>query len=298
MIRPLLFITMILLGCGSSGTTTGGSSCNASNCGGCCSTTGRCEVQSASACGVGGGSCVACAGNEVCTAQGACSSTSGVCDSTTCADGCCNGSTCVRGSAAQADATCGKGGGTCSNCTSQTYRKYCDATSRDCRPHRVFASSVTYPANLVTAVPGATSGLDAADKLCAQLAMGAALPGTFKAYLGSGTTTAWSRIANKGPWVQDQSTTTVTEGFAGAGGSPVQGISNDEHGNTVGGYIWTGALNTGAVGLTCSDWTSANVNFDATIGDLGSVTQWTESSTSSLSARECSAKNHLLCFEQ
>jgi hypothetical protein len=158
---------------------------------------------------------------------------------------------------------------------------------------RVFVTSASYGSILKTA-GGGTSGLDGADKLCNNVATGANLRGTWKAWLSDDTTNAIDRIADVGPWL-------LTDGKkafnnkAGLTGTPLVRIEVDENKQPVSGSVWTGTHTGGNKGNTCSGWNGTAGTFDsATTGDTLDPTRWTDSG----SAASCSSMAHLYCIEQ
>ncbi len=93
--------------------------CSSANCLGCCAVTSAGGAMcypgnTEAACGTGGTTCQQCSsGSEKCV-SGVCKLNT--CDSTSCPTGCCDSTgTCVSGTL---DTACGKGGGTCQNCSS------------------------------------------------------------------------------------------------------------------------------------------------------------------------------------
>lgn len=94
----------------------GGSACGA--CTGCCDETGTCvppASQSAIACGVNAGACIACNTGEICVA-GQCQTASTGCSPSTCPTGCCVEGSCILPDF-QNSAACGAGGLACNVCT-------------------------------------------------------------------------------------------------------------------------------------------------------------------------------------
>ena len=104
--------------------------CNAASCPfGCCAPGGVCVPyanQLTNACGAAGAVCASCPGLEVCdTTTGVCG-----CNAVSCATGCCDSS---HGCHATGDSTCGTGGGSCSDCT--TNGQECVGGSCQCDAH-------------------------------------------------------------------------------------------------------------------------------------------------------------------
>ncbi|MFN8662150.1 MAG: hypothetical protein U0075_09685 [Thermomicrobiales bacterium] len=157
-------------------------------------------------------------------------------------------------------------------------------------------------------------GLDGADAKCQATAVGAGLPGTFKAWLSTASQspqTRFSNIPKAGPYhlvpnASDGSNPPplVAETFAlltaCPGGVCLQhAIDRDENGAVMPGdtSVWTGTRQDGSsANLNCLDWSSPS---DLEFGLVGLAVQtdaqWTESNLSS----SCIAfPRNLYCFEQ
>lgn len=108
--------------------------CDSSNCQGCCDSVGNCKTGGAdSACGAGGQACAVCDGskNETCM-NGGCQTVNPGCNATTCANGCCDDQgQCVPGNAPD---NCGTGGNACAQCGSNLacVSQKCTCTTTSC----------------------------------------------------------------------------------------------------------------------------------------------------------------------
>jgi len=153
---------------------------------------------------------------------------------------------------------------------------------------------------------GDLGGLAGADAKCNTAASTAGLPGTYVAWLSTGTTNAVNRVTSNGPY-----RTTVGGLVANNLGDLTNGVSvinipidKDEHGaqidqSGIGYAVWT---NTGPSGTwtaftPCSNWTSAN-SLDDNSGWTGhdGATDW--SWTFNQVPRPCNFPLRLYCFQQ
>jgi hypothetical protein len=152
---------------------------------------------------------------------------------------------------------------------------------------RVFITSVGYA--------GTFGSTTQADALCTTAAQAANKNGTWKAWLSTSASLASSRINEAGPWYQqlaDGSFTLTFNNKANFTTTPLAPLGVDEMGRETNNSYWTGTQGGGALGSTCSGWTSSG-NL-ATYGSAGqSGTGWT-----SYSSDYCSYAKSLLCFEQ
>jgi hypothetical protein len=162
-------------------------------------------------------------------------------------------------------------------------------------PNYVFVTSATIALDF--------GSLDAADKICADTAKAAKLPGTYVAWLSTSTINARQRLGTARGWIRPD-------------GAPFADtiadiISNrifyppviDENGRELrGSYkkepVVTGTLANGTVGGTCMDWTTAvnSQNFFPTVG----VTTDTPIGWTAFDDRDypvgCDIGAHLYCF--
>lgn len=107
-----VLLTLFIASCGSAK-----ANCDSTTCDGCCDQmTDTCRAGSeATACGTGGKLCIACPGQQVCTANVCKTAPSTVpqCSATNC-DGCCDSTgTCQSGKTTE---SCGRDGETCAPC--------------------------------------------------------------------------------------------------------------------------------------------------------------------------------------
>ncbi|GAC1569834.1 MAG: hypothetical protein NVS3B20_01010 [Polyangiales bacterium] len=160
---------------------------------------------------------------------------------------------------------------------------------------RVFVTAGKWNGDLRSAGKGA-SGVEGADNLCNASALGAGLPGTFRAWLSTTGEGAPARIAEVGPWYLVDGTK-VFSSKASFKSGPLTAIKLTEKGDPKKGgddNVWTGTNADLTKGNECYDWTSSKV---INIGLFGyaSVTtgQWTE-----VSSYDCFASHSLYCFEQ
>jgi hypothetical protein len=156
---------------------------------------------------------------------------------------------------------------------------------------RVFITAATFTGNL-----GGPAGADAS---CA--AAGAALGGTWIAWLSTTTDDAIDRVADVGPWY-DVEGTRIFADRAALAGSPETGLWYDEAGVFLASdHIWTG---TGFGGTyiaaligepPCGEWTSGSMADQAKVGQVGRAdgAAWTAQSNTT-----CDQQAHLLCLEQ
>ncbi|MFO0599900.1 MAG: DUF1554 domain-containing protein [Myxococcaceae bacterium] len=159
-------------------------------------------------------------------------------------------------------------------------------------PKAVFITSLTFTGNL--------GGLAGADQKCATAAAAANLPGTFKAWLSSGSTSALSRFTVEGPWEQRSQLDGNILTFrnrANLQTTPLAQLTVNEQGSSsqFTTYVWTGTAAGGASsGNDCNGWTSASSAGVGSYGD-GSArsTNWTAFSTTG-----CDQPLALLCIQQ
>jgi hypothetical protein len=154
--------------------------------------------------------------------------------------------------------------------------------------------------------PAGTSGIAAADAICAAEATAASLPGTFRALIATSSATAASRFAASGPWVRRDGVSVGT--FAQLSSAPPQ-LTAPIQVSAAGTYFgligpWTGAPDTVTVGTTAStctpasgvSWTSP---MDATIkGSVGRDWNTDYNFFQDFASRECSSPGQLYCLQQ
>lgn len=170
------------------------------------------------------------------------------------------------------------------------------ATAPSPTKHYIFLTSLSYDGDLRSAGGGST-GLEGADKICANHAAGGALGGTWKAWLSDSSTDAIDRINDVGPWYLVGTDTVVFNNKANLTTLPLTWIHITELGIEPALYTnaWTGTLTGGNKSIDlCADWTSNNIGVRGLTGYvyLG-TTNWTQSSNPA-----CSSKWHLYCIQQ
>ena len=113
--------------------------------------------------------------------------------------------------------------------------------------------------------PGA--GIADADALCQNEATAAGLPGTFLAWLATDTASAMSRFSPEPVWTRVDGVPLATSAAAFAAGDLLTSLSVRADGSSLERVVWTGAANPTSVGtMTCSNWTSNNMNTMALTG--------------------------------
>jgi hypothetical protein len=161
---------------------------------------------------------------------------------------------------------------------------------------RVFVSNETYG--------GALGGHAGADATCQALATGAALGGTWMAWISDSTSSPSQRfsISTVGYFLLD-GTPIATSWAALTASGPTHAIDLTETGASLasasadGSKTWTAKLVSGALGTTsCSDFGSSSAS---ETGEVGHCTgTGTVNWTSAYATEECDVSNHLYCFEQ
>jgi hypothetical protein len=158
-------------------------------------------------------------------------------------------------------------------------------------PKFVFLTSTPHTANM--------GGVAGADQMCQNLASTAGLPGNYKAWLSSSSSspaTTFTRPSS--PYILVNGTI-IANGWSDlTDGSLRAPINWDERGNEVGyefGHrIWTSTRTDGTANLenTCGDWTSDAGNGD--VGLLVTFRAWTDDDR----ITQCSARIEHYCFQQ
>lgn len=154
-------------------------------------------------------------------------------------------------------------------------------------PNYMFVTSSTHTGNL--------GGLSGADAICQARATAASLPGTFRAYLGTGSATAISRLgATASGWVRtDNKPFANSQADLGAG-KIFYPPNRSETAAVVESTVWTGASNNGTsiVTSTCANWTDGTA---AMTGNSGS-NDYTTFGWVSNGGGTCSSPQPLYCF--
>jgi len=142
---------------------------------------------------------------------------------------------------------------------------------------------------------GALGGLSGADLRCNNLAAGAGLPGTFRAWLSDGTESPATRFSRSG--FQRTDGQVVARDWADlTDGSLEASISLDENGEEVIDNVWTATDAQGnAAGVNCQGWTSSAMG---DTGSRGSSADTEDSWSLAVGNAVCSASFRLYCFEQ
>jgi cysteine-rich repeat protein len=146
-------------------------------------------------------------------------------------------------------------------------------------------------------------GLDSADAFCNTTALSAKLPGTYRAWLSTSTTSAIDHVAPNAvlPILRlDATTVSESPGDLGAG-SLLAPISIDENGDALAdppgcteNAVWTGTAGNGeSSGNHCADWTLVMGG----AGTLGHQTATDSKWTDATCQIDCIAGLHLYCFE-
>jgi trimeric autotransporter adhesin len=156
-------------------------------------------------------------------------------------------------------------------------------------PNKAFVTSITV-------TPGLLGGLAGADTICAQRATAGSLTGTFRAFLGSSSGTAWSRISSARGWARTDGKPfgdSATDLQAGRTFYPLIRTESNVEIPFAQTLVVTGAQG-GAGAPTCSNWTSTSGgDFDVGWGDpwSGYLTYAGNGSTS------CNTTTRMYCFE-
>ena len=146
------------------------------------------------------------------------------------------------------------------------------------------------------AFDGALGGLTGADAACAASA-GALGGGGWRAWLSDGDTVVDERLANVGPWLSLDGTTTIATSLEDMANGPSAPLVEDELGNAVAGEVWTGTSFNGAPAAAadhCSGWQSPNAGQLGLVGRLGEPGL----GFTDYDSNACSQTAHLYCLEQ
>jgi hypothetical protein len=153
-------------------------------------------------------------------------------------------------------------------------------------PKRVFVTRLTY---LATAI---------SDSLCQNVASGAGLGGTWKAWLSynySAATPAINQVKSNGPW-KLLTGEVVFQNHGQLATTPNVPIQVNEQGALLPAneYVWTGTTTGGVTsGNDCLVWDTTSSSWSATVGSSSaSDTRWTAFNNVS-----CAGTYHLYCFE-
>ncbi len=153
---------------------------------------------------------------------------------------------------------------------------------------RVFVTSTTYA--------GAIGSVQAADDDCQKSAVAAGFSGRFTAWISDGTTNAFDRTGDVGPWYTTHGDLAFSQKSDLRDGSPATDLL-DEHGNAAAAEgAWSGTGTTGAAtDHDCEGWTNASAAATGSTGSaLGLDTSWGGDDTPA----PCDGKAALICFQQ
>jgi hypothetical protein len=143
-------------------------------------------------------------------------------------------------------------------------------------------------------------GIAAADEVCGSEATAAALPGSFRAFLGTATAAPVSRVSLIGPpwWRTDGVQLVETAGDLATNKllAPVLVTAARTY-DAQSSSVWTGAVEPGkASAETCSNWTNKSATATAVVGSAAWLSRW--SSDGSYRAPCDKADNRIYCFQQ
>ncbi len=160
-----------------------------------------------------------------------------------------------------------------------------------CNHKIVFVSSTKYH--------GSMEGASGADSRCSNLAAAAGLPGTYKAWISTSSSSPGSRFSKSmGPYMLPDLTTIVAENYADLTDGTIQHtINREEHNVQIATEeIWTGTSSSGAVtaATTCSDWSTFSSLWN---GETGR-TSATNSAWTSQGDDKCNVYKRIYCFQQ
>jgi hypothetical protein len=142
------------------------------------------------------------------------------------------------------------------------------------------------------------AGRAAADALCQTEAVGAGLPGSFRALLATSTASAGSLLdTSMGPWVRVDGVPLADTAAAVVSGSPLRTriVLGADGSQPWGNLVWTGGPEIGSAGLTCMDWSSVSSSERANIASFD-MQAWFGTTVNSV-ACDFSALS-VYCFQQ
>jgi len=149
---------------------------------------------------------------------------------------------------------------------------------------------------------GVGSGLTGADEFCSNQARAASLPGTYKAWLSSSTSSVASRFTHGAvPYVMVDGTHIAENWSDLTDGSLEAPITRNASGEDMGvGGVWTATSPSGEISYsnnTCFDWTYGGSNVSGADGYMGaSHGDWSLNSVQPLDT--CDKRSRLYCFQQ
>ncbi len=154
-------------------------------------------------------------------------------------------------------------------------------------PNYAFVTSTTHTGNL--------GGLAGADAICQMRASAAGLPGNYRAWLSSDTTSVASRLGTASGWIRPDGKPFSLSQADLYQGREIYPLRLTETGVDLGSvYTWSASTMNGMInGGTCSNWTSASSSLTSRNGNtsaLGDI--WADA----FAVNSCSATVHLSCF--
>lgn len=152
----------------------------------------------------------------------------------------------------------------------------------------VFVSSNSHTGNL--------GGVEGADAICQADAVAAGIPGTFKAWISSASSSPSSRFTHSPYPYQLANGTRIANNWADlTDGALAAAIDRWLGGSQIVGYIWTGTKANGThAGNDCAGWTSSA---SAAWGYIGS-SEYASANWTFLQSLTCDARLALYCFQQ
>jgi hypothetical protein len=142
--------------------------------------------------------------------------------------------------------------------------------------------------------PGAANGFVYPDEACMSAAKAAGLVGNFAAWLSVSDVDAKNRIPD-GEYRLVDGTIVAFDKSDLTDGTLRSKLNRDAFGNVVSASVWTGTNNSGNRDGSsyCNNWVSIQSDMSSSVGSTESLTQWSQSSTSS-----CDNYYRFFCFEQ
>ncbi len=146
-------------------------------------------------------------------------------------------------------------------------------------------------------VTGDINGVSGGDAKCAAEASGTGLPGTYKAWLSDGTTSAADRLTHATVPYKRVDGVTIADDWADlTDGTLDAPLDRDAFGSPVGDVtVFTGTAADGSTGsLHCTNWTNSNpLPLGVTGRTTATTSSWTQETFSS-----CGTQRRLYCIEQ
>lgn len=139
---------------------------------------------------------------------------------------------------------------------------------------------------------GGFGGQTTADSICQSEADDAGLLGTYRAFLSTTSRSAASRLADAA-YVRPDGVSVARSLADLVDGAIQNAINVNAAGQTVGGDVWTGTLQSGNQAANCADWTVGDASSS---GQCGS-TQFTDERWTENQVPRCDVVLRLFCFE-